>query len=69
VYHDNENETLVQLVFKERMNGITLDDLASRMCVRQKRGERERERKQKELEDKGRRGGEREKDGEKKSEH
>jgi hypothetical protein len=50
VYHDNENETLVQLIFRERMNGIILDDLASDMCVRQKKRE-----KQKELEDKGRR--------------
>ncbi len=58
VYHDNENETLVQLVFRERMNGITIDNLASNMCVRQKK----RERKQKELEDKGRREGGRERE-------
>lgn len=55
VYHDNEGETLVQLVFEERMNGITPDDLASSMCVRQLN--RESEKQQKELEDKeGRRG-------------
>jgi hypothetical protein len=53
VYHDNESETLVQLVFRKRMNGITLDDLAGSMCVRQKKGEREKAKK--ELEDKGRR--------------
>jgi len=35
------------------MNGITLDDLAGSMCVRQKKGEREKAKK--ELEDKGRR--------------
>jgi hypothetical protein len=63
VYHDNESGTLVQLVFKARMNGITLDDVASNMCVRQKERERQRKRKQKELEDKGRR------EKEKKSEH
>jgi hypothetical protein len=44
VYHDNESGTLVQLVFKARMNGITLDDVASNMCVRQKERERGRER-------------------------
>ncbi len=44
MYHDNESGTLVQLVFIARMNGITLDDVASNMCVRQKERERERER-------------------------
>lgn len=34
VYQDSKNETLVQFVFRNRMNGITLDDLASDMCVR-----------------------------------
>jgi hypothetical protein len=51
VYHDDESGTLVQLVFAERKNGITLDDVASSVCTKQKGGER----KQKELEDKGRR--------------
>ncbi len=69
MYHDNESETLVQLVFKKRMNGITLDDLAGSMCVRHKKAKREREKVKKELGDKGRRR-EREREREReKSEH
>jgi hypothetical protein len=48
MYHDNDSGTLVQLIFRERMNGITLGDEACNMFLR------DRERKQKELEDKGR---------------
>lgn len=43
VYHDNESGTLVQLVFKEgereRMNGITLDEVTGSMCVRRNKRE------------------------------